>query len=53
MISDAKEFIFTNSQLILYPGLAIFFVVCVFNILGDILRDRFDLNTEFKSHECH
>lgn len=52
MISDAKEFIFTNSQLILYPGLAIFFVVCVFNILGDILRDKFDLNIEFNSCEC-
>lgn len=48
MISDAKEFIFTNSNLILYPGIAIFIVVCVFNILGDILRDKLDTNLEFK-----
>ena len=40
MISEAKEYIFTHYELVLYPGAAIFMVVCVFNILGDMLRDK-------------
>ncbi|MFK0310052.1 nickel ABC transporter permease subunit NikC [Pseudomonas sp. NPDC090233] len=42
MINDAKEFIWTHPQLLLLPGLMIFFSVMAFNLLGDALRDRLD-----------
>ncbi|MCK9817139.1 nickel ABC transporter permease subunit NikC [Pseudomonas chlororaphis] len=50
MINDAKEFIWTQPQLLLWPGLMIFFSVMAFNLLGDALRDRLDpaLRTEVK-----
>ena len=47
MISEAKEYIFTHYELVLYPGAAIFLVVCVFNILGDMLRDKLDLRENY------
>ncbi len=34
MIGDARQFIWTQPQLLLYPGLAIFIVVMAFNLLG-------------------
>ena len=40
--NDAKEFIWTHPQLLLWPGLMIFFSVMAFNLLGDALRDRLD-----------
>jgi len=46
MINDAKEFIWTHPQLLLLPGLMIFFSVMVFNLLGDALRDRLDPTLE-------
>ncbi|NLK18601.1 MAG: nickel ABC transporter permease subunit NikC [Synergistaceae bacterium] len=42
MIGDARQFIWTEPQLMLYPGLAIFIVVMAFNLLGDGLRDALD-----------
>lgn len=42
MINDAREFIWTQPQLMLWPGLMIFFSVMAFNLLGDALRDRLD-----------
>lgn len=42
MINDSKEFIWTQPQLLLWPGLMIFFSVMAFNLLGDALRDRLD-----------
>lgn len=42
MINDSKEFIWTHSQLLLWPGLMIFLAVMAFNLLGDALRDRLD-----------
>ena len=42
MISDAKDFIFTHSELVLYPGVALFLCVASFNIIGDHLRDKLD-----------
>ena len=42
MINDAKEFIWTQPQLLLWPGLMIFISVMAFNLLGDALRDRLD-----------
>ena len=42
MIGDARQFIWTQPQLLLYPGLAIFTVVMAFNLLGDAMRDALD-----------
>ncbi|WP_407310227.1 nickel ABC transporter permease subunit NikC [Pseudomonas sp. nanlin1] len=42
MINDSKEFLWTQPQLLLWPGLMIFFSVMAFNLLGDALRDRLD-----------
>lgn len=47
MISDAKDYIFSHWELIFYPGFAIFVVVFVFNILGDLLRDKLDVSVKF------
>jgi len=45
MLSDAKDYYETAPQLILYPGLAIFFCSLSFNLLGDGLRDVLDPRT--------
>lgn len=42
MISDARQYVWTEPLLILWPGLALFFSVMAFNILGDAIRDRLD-----------
>lgn len=42
MISDAREFIWTQPMLMLWPGLTILLTVMGFNLLGDALRDRLD-----------
>jgi len=39
MLSDAKDYLTTEPQLALYPGLAIFFCSLSFNLLGAGLRD--------------
>jgi peptide/nickel transport system permease protein len=42
MISEGRNFISTQPWLSLFPGLAIFFAVGAFNVLGDGLRDILD-----------
>jgi len=42
MIGDARQFLRTAPQLMLFPGLMIFLSVMAANILGDALRDRLD-----------
>ena len=42
MINDAREFIWTQPMLMLWPGLMILLTVMGFNLLGDALRDRLD-----------
>lgn len=44
MLSDYKDYIFSNPLLLCYPGLALFITVALFNMLGDSLRDYFDFN---------
>jgi nickel transport system permease protein len=48
MISDARQYVWTEPLLILWPGLALFFSVMAFNTLGDAIRDKLDphLNAE-------
>ena len=42
MLNEGRAFITTAPWLMLYPGLAIFVVVVVFNMLGDAVRDVMD-----------
>lgn len=42
MLNDARPFLWDKPHLMLFPGLAIFFVVLAFNFLGDGLRDLLD-----------
>lgn len=42
MISEGKEFLFTNSNLIIYPGIVIFLIVTSFNILSENLKEKFE-----------
>jgi nickel transport system permease protein len=42
MINDAREYVWTQPLLILWPGLAVFLTVMAFNRIGDALRDRLD-----------
>ncbi|MBP7110460.1 MAG: ABC transporter permease [Firmicutes bacterium] len=42
MVSQGKDYIMMNSNLIILPGLCIFVVVLCFNFIGDALRDTLD-----------
>ncbi len=46
MLSEAKEYMWSNPELLLYPGLALFVCVAVCNVVGDSLRDYFDVNVQ-------
>lgn len=45
MVSDLRQYIFTNASLALVPALAILVVSVMFNVLGDALRDAFDVRS--------
>jgi len=42
MLNEGRIYLQTAPWLLIYPGLAIFIVVIVFNLLGDSLRDSID-----------
>lgn len=42
MLSDARQFVWTEPFLMIWPGLALFITVMAFNLAGDALRDRLD-----------
>jgi peptide/nickel transport system permease protein len=42
MLSEARQFMETAPHMAIFPGLAIFFSILGFNLLGDGLRDVFD-----------
>jgi peptide/nickel transport system permease protein len=44
MLGDGQDYIFNSSYMTTFPGLAIFFAVLGFNLLGDGLRDALDPN---------
>ena len=46
MLNEGRSFIQTAPRMTLYPGLAIFITVVVFNMLGDSLRDILDPRNE-------
>lgn len=43
MLSSGKKYMQTNPELMIYPGICILVFVILYNLLGDLLRDRFDL----------
>jgi peptide/nickel transport system permease protein len=49
MVSDLRQYIFTNPVLALVPALAIVVVSVAFNVLGDGLRDVFDIRAEVRA----
>ena len=42
MVATGKDFMIANPSLVIYPGLCIAFLVIVFNVFGDELRDILD-----------
>ena len=42
MLSTGKKYMQTFPQLMIFPGLCILVFVVFYNLLGDLLRDRFD-----------
>ena len=42
MLNEGRQYIQTAPLMMVYPGLAIFIVVSVFNLWGDALRDVLD-----------
>ena len=42
MLSEAKEYMWSEPHLMIYPGLALFVSVALCNLLGEALRDYFD-----------
>lgn len=43
MISGSKSMLQTAPWLILAPGMAIFISVSLFNLFGDVIRDKYNL----------
>ncbi|WKL04458.1 ABC transporter permease subunit [Paenibacillus amylolyticus] len=46
MLNDSRPYFQSRPELMIYPGLAIVSVVLLMNMLGDYLRDRFDVKKE-------
>ena len=42
LLSNGRNYMLTSWHITLFPGLAIFFTVLCFNLLGDGLRDALD-----------
>lgn len=42
MLASAKDFMWSNPELLLYPGFALFICVALFNLLGESLHDYYD-----------
>ncbi|WP_407690333.1 nickel transporter permease [Salipaludibacillus agaradhaerens] len=49
MLNDSRPYFESMPQLMVYPGLAIVFIVLLTNMIGDYLRDRFDVKKEVRS----
>nr|WP_253805484.1 nickel transporter permease [Fictibacillus arsenicus] len=46
MLNDGRPYFQTVPELMIYPGLAIFFVVLSLNLIGEGLRDRLDVKRQ-------
>lgn len=49
MLNDARPYFQSKPEFMIYPGLAIVVTVLLTNMLGDYLRDRFDVKKEVQS----
>ncbi|WP_050184113.1 nickel transporter permease [Domibacillus robiginosus] len=49
MLNDSRPYFQSMPSLMIYPGLAIVIVVLLTNMMGDYLRDRFDVKKEVQS----
>ncbi len=49
MLNDSRSYFQSRPELMVYPGLAIVLVVLLTNMLGDYLRDIFDVKKEVRS----
>ncbi|CAM4356487.1 MAG: ABC transporter permease subunit [Paenibacillus macerans] len=49
MLNDARPYFQSKPEFMIYPGLAIVIAVLLTNMLGDYLRDRFDVKKEVQS----
>ncbi|MBH0168351.1 nickel transporter permease [Fictibacillus sp. 18YEL24] len=45
MLNDGRPYFQSAPELMIYPGLAIFFVVLAFNLMGEGLRDKWDVKS--------
>lgn len=48
MLNDSRSYFQSRPELMIYPGLAIIVVVLLTNMLGDYLRDTFDVKKEVR-----
>lgn len=48
MLNDSRSYFQSSPELMIYPGLAIVVVVLLTNMLGDYLRDTFDVKKEVR-----
>lgn len=48
MLNDSRPYFQSRPELMIYPGLAIVIVVLLTNMLGDYLRDHFDVKKEVR-----
>lgn len=48
MLNDSRSYFQSRPELMIYPGLAIVVVVLLTNMLGDYLRDTFDVKKEVR-----
>ncbi|MEM1503747.1 ABC transporter permease subunit [Domibacillus sp. 8LH] len=48
MLNDSRPYFHSKPELMIYPGLAIVGVVLLTNMLGDYLRDHFDVKKEVR-----
>ena len=46
MLNEGRTYMQNAPWMMIYPGLAIFIVVVIFNLLGDSLRDVLDVREE-------
>ncbi|WP_053957261.1 ABC transporter permease [Inediibacterium massiliense] len=43
MIAEAREYIFLDMKMMIYPGVCIFFTVFAFNLLAEGIRERYEI----------
>ncbi|TDQ34599.1 nickel transporter permease [Aureibacillus halotolerans] len=52
MLNESRPYFQSSPELMFFPGLAIVLVVLLSNLIGDDLRDRFDVKREERGHHA-